>query len=241
VTHKLACRVTATNAAGSAEATSVEVEIPSVAPRNATPPSVAGDATRTCAPGGWYGIPVPTVEHQWLRDGTPIPDATSPAYTPSAEDAGHTLACRVRATNGAGSVEATSAGVAIPPAPPPPAAAPVAATGSALQPTLPRTPSAVATAFGLRSAKRCAGGRTFPVRLLEPKGIIIKSVTLRRDGRKVTIRKRQGRWRADVVLRRVIKGRFTIELVILTTDGRTATGKRTYRTCGGTRVGRATR
>lgn len=56
----------------------------------------------------------PSLAYQWLRanpdgsDETPVPDATTPGYTPTETDAGKKLLCRVTATDGGGSTTKTS-------------------------------------------------------------------------------------------------------------------------------------
>lgn len=50
------------------------------------------------------GIPIPTVSYQWLRDAsTAISGATNPTYTVVSGDIGHTLKCKITATNSIGS------------------------------------------------------------------------------------------------------------------------------------------
>jgi hypothetical protein len=91
-------------------------------PQNTTAPSITGTGvegqTLTCDPGAWTGSP--SLSFEWLRDGVPIPSATGPAYVLTAEDVGRQITCRVTATNGAGSGQATSSPVtpAAKPAPP---------------------------------------------------------------------------------------------------------------------------
>ena len=109
--HTLSCQVTATNSAGQAQATSSSLTV-SLAPANTTAPALSGAAavghTLTCSPGSWSGDPAPTLTYQWLRDASPINDATSASYTVQAADQAHTLSCQVTATNSAGQAQATS-------------------------------------------------------------------------------------------------------------------------------------
>ncbi|TMK98113.1 MAG: hypothetical protein E6G34_10620 [Actinobacteria bacterium] len=114
--HSLACEVTASNAAGSGrERSKNSVSVPGSPPESAAPPQVLGIApaqvgeSLTCFAGTWAGSPPPTFSYQWLRDGTSIAGATNGIYTVRSEDQLHTLSCRVRATNVAGSAEAPSA------------------------------------------------------------------------------------------------------------------------------------
>jgi hypothetical protein len=117
-THDLSCTVTATNAAGSASATSNEVSIPAAAPANTAAPVVSGQAglsdTLSCTSGSWTGIPTPACTYQWLRDGVAIADATDDTYTIAAADLGHLLACLVTATNTGGALGEISNGIAVP-------------------------------------------------------------------------------------------------------------------------------
>jgi hypothetical protein len=84
-------------------------EAPS-APVNSSPPAIAGTAavggSLSCSPGSWSGSP--TFAYQWLRDGSAIPGATSASYTVGSGDVGHSLSCRVTATEADGSAQATS-------------------------------------------------------------------------------------------------------------------------------------
>jgi hypothetical protein len=66
------------------------------------PPAVEQEAGSpdVCFRGVWSGEPT-AYEFQWLRNGAPIPGATSPAYQLQAADAGTALQCEVHATNGA--------------------------------------------------------------------------------------------------------------------------------------------
>ena len=77
--------------------------------------SQAGDAL-SCTMGEWDGEPS-EYAYAWHSDGV-ASGATGADYTVVEEDAGHTLACVVTASNALGSTAAPmSNGVAIPPAP----------------------------------------------------------------------------------------------------------------------------
>ena len=80
-------------------------------PANTVEPSVAASVvhpgdTISCAPGTWTGSP--TYSFQWLRDGAPIPGATTADYTVTAADVGTSITCRVTASNSGGSTNAES-------------------------------------------------------------------------------------------------------------------------------------
>ena len=97
-------------------------------PASSVAPSVsAGDAhpgdTISCDPGSWTGSPT-SVTFQWLRDGAPIPGATSKDHVVTNADVGASLTCRVTATNSGGSTSADSNAIV------PTAAPPASGTGS---------------------------------------------------------------------------------------------------------------
>jgi len=124
--NTISCTVTASNATGSASATSSGVSIPSPppsAPVNTVLPAISGStslgATLTCSSGTWTNSPT-SYTYQWIRNGTNISGATSPTYVIVSADQGTTLTCTVVATNAGGSTPATSNGYAIPAAGPGP-------------------------------------------------------------------------------------------------------------------------
>lgn len=88
-------------------------------PANTSPPTISGDAQigsgLSCTPGAWTGSPA--LSYQWLRSGNPIPGANGAAYGLTEADAGQNIACRVTATNSAGSASATSAALSVSEAP----------------------------------------------------------------------------------------------------------------------------
>jgi len=111
--------VTATNADGSASATSVATTtIAAVPPANTNLPTVSGTAQRTgilsANPGGWSGAGN-TYAYQWQHssDGgvtwAPITGATSATYSLGVADEGTELRMLVTATNPDGAVSAASA------------------------------------------------------------------------------------------------------------------------------------
>ena len=60
----------------------------------------AAASTLTCNPVGYPGATV--YSYQWLRNGQTLPGATAATYTPSDDDVGSQLACRLTATNPVG-------------------------------------------------------------------------------------------------------------------------------------------
>jgi hypothetical protein len=116
----LRVRVTATNAAGTASATSAATALVASGPANITPPSITGTIapglSLQAAVGTWSGVPAPTFAFQWLRCNfqavcTPIAGATAIVYTIQAADVALTLRVQVTATNSAGSTNVVSAPV----------------------------------------------------------------------------------------------------------------------------------
>ncbi len=110
--------VTATNIVSAVSATSNAlgpVISPAVAPANTVLPVISGTPTQTqtllCSTGTWTGTATITYAYQWCRNGVDIAGATSASYLLVPADVATTTTCRVTATNGGGSVSATSAGV----------------------------------------------------------------------------------------------------------------------------------
>ena len=87
------------------------------APTATRSPTVTGTPavgqTLTCGQGEWSGSPT-GYAYLWLRDGTPIGGASASTYAVTEADAGHSLACKVTATNTLGSNSAESATVEVP-------------------------------------------------------------------------------------------------------------------------------
>lgn len=133
----ISCSVTASNAAGSASATSAGVgpvaAAPVAAPTNTGLPAITGTAqagqTLSVSNGTWTGSPT-VYARQWLRGGVAIAGATGATYTLVTADVGATISCTVNASNAGGSASATSAGVG------PVAAAPVAAPTNTTLPAI---------------------------------------------------------------------------------------------------------
>ena len=128
--------VTATNAAGSGQATSaktatVTASPPPAAPSNTSVPTITGTAqqgqTLTASHGAWTGSPT-SYAYQWQRCASScsnISGATGTTYAVQSSDVGDTIDVVVTATNASGSGHATSAKTATvtassPPPPPPP-------------------------------------------------------------------------------------------------------------------------
>jgi zinc carboxypeptidase/Big-like domain-containing protein len=63
--------------------------------------------TMSCLNGGFLNSPR-SYSYAWLRSGTPITGAIGSSYTLTNDDLGRTIACRMSATNSAGTADATS-------------------------------------------------------------------------------------------------------------------------------------
>jgi hypothetical protein len=126
---RLRVRVTATNGAGSATATSNPTAAVAAPPARPEPPRVAGTPalrgtgrlgqTLTATSGSWTGTAPIAFTYRWLRCGasggsadgsgcTPIPGATGVAYRLTGPDVGTRLRVRVSASNRAGTATVVS-------------------------------------------------------------------------------------------------------------------------------------
>jgi len=116
----ITCEVTGTNSTGSSNASSNSIT-PSDPPVNTTAPTISGPGgappysvgdTLSCNPGSWNGVPTPTYDYQWKKNGVSIPLlSTSSTYALVASDfaLGSVITCEVTATNSSGtSLPATS-------------------------------------------------------------------------------------------------------------------------------------
>lgn len=111
-------RVTATNNAGSATATSAAVGPVTMTPTNTAAPVVSGDLAvggiLTTTNGSWSGTPAPAISRawQWSVDGssgwTTIPGQIGATYTTTEDDADYYVRCLVTATNSAGTASTAS-------------------------------------------------------------------------------------------------------------------------------------
>jgi hypothetical protein len=82
----------------------------------------------------------------------------------------------------------------------------------------------------LPSGKACLSRRTITLRLRLPAAAVAQSVSVRIGTGKPTVFTGR-RLKAPIDLRGLRKGRFTVTVTLRTTDGRSATLKRAYRTC----------
>jgi hypothetical protein len=119
----IACRVTATNSAGIAEAASANsLEIPGRQPHNTGSPAISGTPaigeTLTCSPGTWSGQPSPSFTYQWLLGGAVVAGATASTFSVTTAAPGFSVSCEVTARNSEGVQSATSPPLHIPGAAP---------------------------------------------------------------------------------------------------------------------------
>ena len=88
-----------------------------LAPMNSLAPRITGvnavGHVLSVSTGNWAGG-TPGYGYQWMRDGVPIPGATSGSYTVQLADQGHSLSAVVTASVGGASASATAAAVFIP-------------------------------------------------------------------------------------------------------------------------------
>ena len=117
--------VTASNSAGTNQATSAATAVVAQVPANTQLPQISGTVAvgqqLQADPGTWTGSPAPIFTYQWQRcdssgdNCNPIQGATNATYTISDTDAGSTLNVAVTATNSAGNNQANSAATAVVP------------------------------------------------------------------------------------------------------------------------------
>ena len=80
------------------------------------------------------------------------------------------------------------------------------------------------------SNTRCLSRRDFPIHIQQIKGRGYRHAIIEVNGHRVAVI-RAGRLKAQVDLRGLPKGRYTVTIKVLTTSGRTLTGTRAYHTC----------
>ena len=89
--------------------------------------------------------------------------------------------------------------------------------------------------IGLPSNRKCVSRRKFRIRIRQPGGIQIQTALVFLNGRKIRVLTRKvfqkKRKVANVNLRGLPRGKFKVRIVVLTSEGKTIRGTRTYRTC----------
>jgi hypothetical protein len=93
------------------------------------------------------------------------------------------------------------------------------------------TPQEVAQVLGLPSARKCISRRTIPIKVKQPKDLVIKTVQITLNGKKLRVRKVRGRFTTVADLRGLPKGQFTVKIVVTTPNGKKIRGARKYKTC----------
>ena len=89
----------------------------------------------------------------------------------------------------------------------------------------------IAPAPALPSNRRCTSRRRFKIHVRNPRGQRVVSAKVYVNGRRTRVLRQHGRLHAVVDLRRLRKGRYTVKIVALTSQGRQVVGQRRYRTC----------
>ena len=103
---------------------------------------------------------------------------------------------------------------------------PVAPPRPAVRPVQPP-----AAGVPLPGNRRCTSRRRFPIRLRAPEGQRLRSAKVYVNGRKVRVRKVQGRLTATIDLRGLRRSRYVVKVVAVTGQGRRVVSQRRYRTC----------
>jgi hypothetical protein len=89
--------------------------------------------------------------------------------------------------------------------------------------------------IGLPSNRKCVSRRKFRIRIRQPGGIQIQTALVFLNGKKIRVLTRKvfqkNRKVANVNLRGLPRGKFKVRIVVLTSEGKTLRGTRTYRTC----------
>ena len=96
--------------------------------------------------------------------------------------------------------------------------------GAGAAPTLTPAPA-------LPSNRRCTSRRRFKIHIRNPRGQRVVSARVYVNGKRTRVLSRHGSLHAVVDLRRLRRGRYTVKIVALTSQGRQVVGKRRYRTC----------
>ncbi len=100
----------------------------------------------------------------------------------------------------------------------------------------PFVPGAVPPAFGpggaisIPSNKACVSRRKFRIRIRKRKGVVYETAIVFLNKKRVRLVKGK-RLTAPIDLRGLPKGRFTVQITVITTSGAIITGTRRYRTC----------
>jgi len=93
-----------------------------------------------------------------------------------------------------------------------------------------KPPALTTVVTGLPSTKKCLSRRSFRIRLRNPKGTKIEKAVVFVNGKRVITRTGK-RVTAPIDLRGLPKGRYTVKISVVLSDGRITVGTRKYRTC----------
>ncbi|MCU0257755.1 MAG: hypothetical protein MUF56_01855, partial [Solirubrobacteraceae bacterium] len=116
------------------------------------------------------------------------------------------------------------------------AAAPGACKAGVTTGPAPVQPGGLPPAFGpngvisVPSNKKCVSRRKFRIRIRKRKNLKYETAIVFVNKKRVRVVKGR-RLTAPVDLRGLPKGRFTVQITVITTTGAIISGKRTYRTC----------
>ncbi len=91
-------------------------------------------------------------------------------------------------------------------------------------------PATAAGVIGLPSTRRCVSRRHFPIHLRAPRKLQIETAVVFVNGRRVRTVGRV-RVKADVDLRGLPRGRFTVRITAVLSNGRVLASRRRYHTC----------
>ncbi|HEY1834219.1 MAG TPA: hypothetical protein VGG08_07270 [Solirubrobacteraceae bacterium] len=83
----------------------------------------------------------------------------------------------------------------------------------------------------LPSSARCVSHRVFTIHLRDPRFDQIKEAVVRLRGRRVAVRRRDGRLSSTIDLRGLPRGVFTVSIRLTTVLGHHIAGRRVYHTC----------
>jgi hypothetical protein len=179
-----------------------------------------------------------TVHFEWGPAGGPLSNVTPDQAIPAGGapvnvsaaigglQSGRGYTYRLVASNSVGTADPVATRdftTAVPPPPPAPPAPPPPAPPKVVVPVTKRV-------ISLPSTKRCLSRRNFPMRVRMPAGVTARSARISINGKvKKTV---TGAGLAKQIdLRGLPAGKVKVKVAVTTTDGRTVTDTRTYRTC----------
>ena len=197
-------------------------------------PQISGTAqvgqVLSCSQGTWGGSY--TYSYQWNRNGVPTSGATSPTYVVTAADVGQPVTCTVTAIYQVGDFILGQGSATSDPVVPTAASGSPGSTPGQLTPL----PSGSSVIRFPSSKSTCASKRHFRVHVRQISGVVYASATVLVNGKR--IKAVQGKkLSAPIDLRGLPAGKFTVKITVATTDGRTLSGSRKYRTCSPKRSG----